>query len=197
MKKRNQIAQVAILTVAGVSSLNAVAQEVETGNMSVTVQNAFTLAQTTPLSFGTVRAKTEGTNIANLIIPSDPNDNVAGSVNANASIASIVDGNAAEWSVSDVSAFALLEITLPTTASNVTGVALPPGTPGFTADDFTAYVLSGPNANTVYASAGDLQADINGDVTFAVGATLFTAADTDQYFDGSYTGTYSITVNYQ
>lgn len=198
MKKRNQIAQVAILTVAGVSALNVMAEEVETGNVSVTVQNAFTVTQTAPLSFGTIRATASGTagETANLVVSADPNGTNTANDNLNASIGIIVEGTPAEWSVADVAPFGELTIAFPTT-SQINPVGLPTGTPGFDLVGLNAFVTAGPNSGAAYNATNNLlQADLNGDLTFNVGGTLTSEVDTDEYGDGTYQGTYTVTLEY-
>lgn len=159
----------------------------------VTVQNAFTFTKDSDLDFGTIRAKSDGTEVATLVLPADPNANSSTPAATDAEIAILVQGTPASFSVSGVSPFATLTITDPT-ATDITPDAAPSGTPGFTLDDPTYYVLTGATPNAT--ATGSMQADVNGEITFNLGATLSTAASANDYIDGTYSGTFTVELAY-
>ncbi|ADZ89351.1 DUF4402 domain-containing protein [Marinomonas mediterranea] len=192
-----RLAKALTIGVLAVSSSIAMAAETVTGNASVTVQNAFNLSETTALSFGTIRATgdTAGTETAALQISSDGTSNNPTSTDSTAAAISVITaGNAAVFTIDSAAPSSNLTITLPSSAITLTST-LNDGL--FSIDTFEATITSGPRDGTAY-SAGNLLTDSTGAVTFAVGATLTTGtgATDGAYDDGSYTGTYSITVDY-
>ncbi|TDO97386.1 DUF4402 domain-containing protein [Marinomonas balearica] len=180
-----------------VSSSIAMGAETATGNASVTVQNAFNLSETTALSFGTIRATgdTAGTQTAELQISSDGTSNNPETTDSTAAAISVIEaGEPAVFTIDSAAPSSNLTITLPSAAIELTST-LNDGL--FSIDDFEATITSGPRDGTAYAS-GNLLTDDTGGVTFAVGATLTTGtgATDAAYTDGTYTGTYEITVDY-
>jgi len=158
----------------------------------VAVQNAFTMTKDADLDFGTIRAKADGTNAATLILPADPNANSSTPAATDAEISILVPGTPASFSVSGVSPFATLTITDPSPA-DITPDAAPPGTPGFELDTYTYYLVSGgASAGTV----SDIQVDANGEATFNLGATLSTETVAGSYIDGTYSGTFTLQLDY-
>lgn len=179
--------------------LSAIAATVS-ATASVTVQNAFSLSQTTALSFGTIRAKADtsgSTNhVASLIVNPDGSASTASSTGANASITVISQGTPAVFAISNAAPNTNLTITSPGT---VTLSRTGGGGANFTVDTWAFRITSGTNANTAYSTGSpNLLTDNTGAVTFAAGATISTQATTPSadYTDGSYTGTYNMVVNY-
>lgn len=187
-----------ISLVAATCTASAIAAESVTSTATVVVQNAFVLTENQALNFGTIRAKadTSGSTTASLIIPADGSAHSVtrtGAV-AQSNIIEITAGAPATYSVSSAAPLTNLTITLPTTAialTNNNSVA------SFTMGSFGAYITSGANSGSAY-SASNLQTDANGAVNFSVGATLTTDGSTPaaDYTDGTFTGTYTITVSY-
>lgn len=187
-----------ISLVAATCTASAIAAESVTSTATVVVQNAFVLTENQALNFGTIRAKadTSGSTTASLIIPADGSAHSVtrtGTI-AQSNIIEITAGAPATYSVSSAAPLTNLTITLPTTAialTNNNSVA------SFTMGSFGAYITSGANSGSAY-SASNLQTDANGAVNFSVGATLTTDGSTPaaDYTDGTFTGTYTITVSY-
>ena len=98
-------------------------------------------------------------------------------------------------SVSGVSPFGTLTITNPTETAIAPDTA-PAGTAAFTLGTPTYYVLTGATPNS--AATTTIQVDSNGEATFNFGATLTTTgvAATSDYIDGSYSGTFTLELNY-
>jgi hypothetical protein len=184
--------------VAATCAATTIAAESVTSTATVVVQNAFVLTENQALSFGTIRAKadTAGSTTASLIIPADGSAHSVtrtGTI-AQSNIIEITAGAPATYSVSSAAPLTNLTITLPTTAialTNNNSVA------SFTIGSFGAHITSGANSGAAY-SASNLQTDANGAVNFSVGATLTTDGSTPaaDYTDGTFTGTYTITVSY-
>lgn len=208
MNNLNKITKILGATFVLVSSTNALAAETATATATVTVLNAFTFTADTTLDFGTLRATSAavasgaGDNIATLVMSANPAAPAAIGTTVNAAAITVLTaGTPANFSVSGVAPFAALTITLPIVESVMTGAALPGTSSNFTVNTFTAFITSGGNTGTAYATAGDLQATNAGAVTFSVGATLSTddagAAITQQYQDSlAYTGTFDVIVDY-
>ena len=187
-----------ISLVAATCTASAIAAESVTSTATVVVQNAFVLTENQALNFGTIRAKadTSGSTTASLIIPADGSAHsvTRTGTEAQSNIIEITAGAPATYSVSSAAPLTNLTITLPTTAialTNNNSVA------SFTMGSFGAYITSGANSGSAY-SASNLQTDANGAVNFSVGATLTTDGSTPaaDYTDGTFTGTYTITVSY-
>ncbi|TPE54519.1 DUF4402 domain-containing protein [Maribrevibacterium harenarium] len=188
-----------ISLVAATCTASAIAAESVTSTATVVVQNAFVLTENQALNFGTIRAKadTSGSTTASLIIPADGSAHSVtrtGNSISQSNIIEITAGAPATYSVSSAAPLTNLTITLPTTAialTNNNSVA------SFTMGSFGAYITSGANSGSAY-SASNLQTDANGAVNFSVGATLTTDGSTPaaDYTDGTFTGTYTITVSY-
>ncbi|MFT7356139.1 MAG: hypothetical protein ACI92T_003191 [Pseudoalteromonas distincta] len=191
-------------------SFGAVAVENVSFNGTVTVQNAFTLTNDTPLNFGTLRANADTAAATEATLTLSPNSTAA-SVIANgtgATIAELVKGEPATFTVSGVSAFAFLTFNIDDAEGNITSVSpVPTGAAFFKVSDPSIRVLTGGNANTTLdltdltIPAGQLQVDGTGAATFSLGATLTTSNNTDDtttsdYIDGDYSGTFALTLEY-
>ncbi|TKB54951.1 DUF4402 domain-containing protein [Ferrimonas aestuarii] len=181
----------------------AVAETVS-ATATVTVRNAFTLTEDSALNFGEIRATpdpTAGTtpaNVATIALNSNGSWG-APSLGGVANIQVLSGGAPATFTVSGVAPFSNLTLTLPTTPVNLTTGSAPPGASKLIVNAFEATITSGANSGTRYASAGDLQADVSGEVTFAVGATLSTDNVDNvgaSYMDTAYSGTYTVEVTY-
>ena len=198
---------------------NALAVESVTSTATVTVQNSFTFTESSAIDFGTIRAAASPTgdatngsdteakpteDVATLIVAS-ANSATTTTSGTNAIIQELLPAAAGVYTVAGVAPYSNLTITLPAlTAANpikLTPGSLPPGAAYFWMYGFEATVTSGANNNTAYSVDGDLTADLNGDASFTVGATLATSFPTSTvnqgaYQDVAYTGDYIITVDY-
>ena len=175
------------------------AAETASFQAGVTVQNAFTFTNDAPLDFGTIRASGDlsGTETATLVLAANPaTAPTTASTDATAAeIAILVAGTPASFSISGVSPFGTLTITNPTETAIAPDTA-PAGTAAFTLGTPTYYVLTGATPNS--AATTTIQVDSNGEATFNFGATLTTTgvAATSDYIDGSYSGTFTLELNY-
>ncbi|PKF61168.1 hypothetical protein CW745_11070 [Psychromonas sp. psych-6C06] len=209
------------VTVLLSATTSAVAVESVTSTATVTVQNAFTFSEGAALDFGTIRAAavaagdaTNGSDtgasggttpdVASLTLASiDAGTSIVDG--ATAAIQILTPGTAGTYTIAGVAPYSTLTITLPTATSaaaiKLTSGSVPPGSAYFWMYDFEATVTSGTKNGTAYSTAGDLTADLNGDASFSVGATLATshpatASAQAGYQDVAYTGSYTITVDY-
>ena len=171
-----------VTLVAGVI-FGATSAKAETAgtNITATVLNAFTFVETTPLAFGTFVAIIDATDTSTLVI------DVAGvhSYNnpGNARLVAVTAGSQGVFDVTAAAPTTALVLTFPAAVTLVCG-ACGAGTEDFTVNGFVDDVAGAPTT------------DGAGAVTFNVGATLNTIASANTYNDGSYTGAYTITVNY-
>ena len=165
----------------------------------VRVQNAFTLTNDAPLDFGTIRASGDlsGTEKATLVLAANPatSSTTASSDVTEAEIAILVPGTPASFPIAGVSPFGSLTISNPTETA-IAPDAAPAGTAAFTLSLPTYYVLTGGTPNSVATTT--IQVDASGEATFNLGATLTTTAvaATSDYIDGSYSGTFTLELNY-
>ena len=169
---------------------------------TVKVQNAVVLNKVDDLSFGTIRAvaQDDGAQVATLTISPNPNAVIKSSKtdNGSALISVIEEGSPATFTVSDVVPNAALTISAPG-QGRLESASKGAGEPQFSIDDWAFFITSGPNANTAYdETAPNLVASEEGEVEFAIGATLSTdnLASTVPYKDVEYTGTFQIEVAY-
>jgi hypothetical protein len=184
------IAAVAALAVVAFGSQDASAQS-QTVNYtaSVTVQNTFTVGETTALSLGTVAAvahPTAGTQ-ANIVLAGNSGATTItqGSGGSLSRLLQIVAPTPGVIAISAAPPSTLFTITQGSTIQLVD-----PAVTGETTFDFTpAAVCAGFNCTT----------DASGALTVNVGGTLATrlqtsgGAEDNGYSDGTYTGTYSVT----
>ncbi|SBS26573.1 hypothetical protein MAQ5080_00556 [Marinomonas aquimarina] len=204
----NKLLKLSSLAALVALSGNYALAETATGNASVTVSNAFTLEETTPLSFGTIRAQvgsipsSDEAAYSELSLPADGSNatvtNTASTGDGTASSINIIDpGTPGTFSVSGAAPNQVLVITPPgafdlttTTGGAVFEVSIA---------EADIRITSGANANRTYSSGtNDLITDDSGSVTFDVGGTLSTDTDGNatNYRDVTYSGTYTMTVEY-
>lgn len=187
--------------ITGISALlasHALALETLNSNATVTVNNAFTLAESSAMTFGTIRATADTTAAgatASLTLPADGSAGaVTAATPASANIVVITGGTPASFAITNAAPSTPLTLSLPAGIVNLT---TPGGTAAFTVDTFNAIVRGGPNDGDAYAAA-NLITDATGAVGFDVGATLHTDAGSpgSDYLDGTYTGSYTVQVDY-
>lgn len=197
MFMKNRISRImAISTVSLLAASGAVNAETATGNASVTVQNGFDLDETTPLSFGTIvaTANDNAGDVATLVVDSDGvTEDVADSPGTTASIVSIAAGTPGTFTVSNAAPNTVLTITLPTDFE----LTDPSST------DAKIFDVSGFEATTIASgTAFTFDTDDTGTLVFNIGATLSTETGTGSadsalaYENVTFTGTYTMTVNY-
>lgn len=167
MFKRNHIS-VALAATALLTSSVAFAEQV-TSTATVTVQNAFTLAEVAPLNFGTLRVTqpaAQGTATpAFITLPVDGSAMVAtGGTEAvaatpagadNASITAITQGTVAEYAISNAAPFTSLSVTLDATGTNEVGTTVATSLDGVNG---ATMVTAGGGATeffTIYADVTD------------------------------------------
>lgn len=204
MTKFNKIAT-GISAVLMLASAGQVAAETVTSTATATVQNAFTLAETAALDFGTFRATNDETVAAEVATLVRPANAATASSSTNgatglAVIQSLIEGAPGGYSVSGVANFSTLTLTLPTTGVvTLAAAGSPAGVAEFAVEDFTAYKTSGTPGviNLDASSVGTFQVDATGAATFAVGASLQTAPVAgESYADVPYSGDYIVLVEY-
>ena len=209
MLKRNQFKIALVAASLSLGASQAFAQESVSSTATVNVSNAFTLAEISPINFGTVRLSYthDGTNdfttSAAMTINADasPATFVAGvdSV-ASVSVASfteILPGSPAEYSITGAAPFTAVNVTsLPT--ATLTNPASPGATLALTVTTTNFEIVGGTNPGDAYVQAGpaNMITDGTGAVGFVMGGTITTLATDVTYGDGAYTGTYSVVLNY-
>lgn len=184
------IAAVAALAVVAFGSQDASAQsQTVSYTASVTVQNTFTVGETTALSLGTVAAVasvTSGTQASIVLAGNSGATTITqGSGGSGSRLLQIVAPTPGVIAISAAPPSTLFTITQGSTIQLVD-----PAVTGETTFDFTpAAVCAGFNCTT----------DASGALTVNVGGTLATRQQTsggsedNGYSDGTYTGTYSVT----
>lgn len=204
------IKMTALATSITLLSLGAVAVENANFEATVTVQNAFTLTNDAPLSFGTIRASadTSAATVATMVVSANPAIKAVTTNGTDAVITSLTPAAPATFSVSGVAAFSFLSFNLADAVGNITAVdPVQAGTAFFKMSDPSIRVLTGGNADTnldltdLSSPAGQLQVDSSGEATFSMGATLTTSSNTADsttidYNDGDYSGTFALTLEY-
>ncbi len=156
-----------------------------TASVTAIVANSFSLTETTPMHFGTmvVIADTSGTDTANIVLSTLG----AGTINNSGSAQIIdVDTSTRTQGVYDVSGAA------PSTSLTLTTSSL---------TDLSCGACSlSPPVLTLSAITDDAGAtpttDSTGAVTINMGATITTVAGGNQYEDGTYAGSFSLTLAY-
>ena len=202
MFMKNKISRIMAISAVSLLAATGVANaETVTGTTSVTVQNGFDLAETTPLSFGTVVAIANSNTAADLATLQVDSDGVTADVATPGNVASIVPivaGTPGVFTVTNAAPNTLLTITLPAngTAADLTD---PSGTDAntFTLDFFERTIVTSGTAFTA-------DTDATGTLAFNVGATLGTttpaggaASDaTVPYENVTFTGSYTVMVEY-
>ena len=195
----NKITKILGATFILVSSNSALAATAS-GTATVTVQNTFTLTQTTALSFGTIRAvaQSDGANVSTLVVLPDGTSTVTD--DGSAEITSISPATPGAFAVSGAAPFVDLQIVFPATFE-LAFASAPPTSPRFQIPNtgWSAEIIGGANDGLAYnTGTPNLTTDNTGAVAFTVGATLTTdnATTSGSYLDETYTGTYTMTVNY-
>lgn len=147
------------------------------------VQNTISLTETQAMSFGTLAAFTDPAQEASFILTPDGNiTNIT-----NAGTAELIPmGNHAAGIVRVTGAAPFYQVTITPEPGDVTLVRTPPGTiADFIATNFVS-VPTGTDGTT----------DSVGELEIKIGATLKTEMTTDVYQNGTYSGTYTLTVTY-
>jgi hypothetical protein len=171
---------------------SAMAQEtVANATVDVTLQNSFTLTETTPMEFGTIVMFCDtGANNTTTATLNTAGVFAAGAVSGNARVIDVdaAAPNPRSQAVFDVTGAAPnsgLDVTLGG-LTNLTCAACGGGNPAITLTS-----LSNSSVN------GVITTDNAGDATLNVGAVLTTLGTcVTQYADGLYQGTYDLTVSY-
>ena len=204
MFKRNHINTAILAGALTLSTATVFAQQDVDVSATVSVQNAFNFSQASALSFGTIRVTQTVSDPldvgASITIPADGStptvtaaDNTTNPT-SEGTISVITPGVPAQFTID--SAAPNTAMTISTIASTtLTNVAT---TAGFVLD-FTltddVQVVGGPNDGQAYTSF-NLVTDATGAVGFALGGTLTTEVDEDQYEDVTYSGDYTVEVDY-
>jgi hypothetical protein len=206
MFKRNYIYTALVAASAVFVSSAAVAQESVTGDATVQVSNAFTLQQDVAIDFGTLRIfNDELTATAGAVVVTIPGNTnpmtLAAAAPTEADGTIIAAGAPGEFSISAAAPFTALTITFPA-AADLTNTSAPSTTPTFSVlfAATTTYIVGGANDGSLLVpGTDDLVTDGTGAVGFRLGGVLSTdgGADTGEtYADGTYAGTFTLTVDY-
>lgn len=205
MFKRNYLYTALVATSAVIISSAAVAQELVTGDATVTVSNAFDIQQDVGINFGTLRVFNDAiTGTAGAVVVTIPGNTnpmtLAAAAPTEASGTIIAPGAPGEFSITAAAPFSPLTITFPGAAVNLVNSAAPPTTPAFEATFAagTTYIVGGANDGLLLnPGTVDLVTSGTGAVGFRLGGSLTTlGASTAVYADGAYTGSFTLSVNY-
>jgi len=203
MFKRNNLYTAVVASSALMLTATAFAESTP-GTASITVTNAFSLVETTPISFGEIQIANDtdaGTGgVVTVTIPGNANpmtlQNAATEAEANGNI--LAQGTAGRFDITGAAPFTDLTITFPA-AFELTNSAAPPSTPAFSVllAPATTFIVGGANDGVLYDAGGNLATDGTGAVGFSLGGVLTTDdTATAVYADGIYSGTYTMVVNY-
>lgn len=154
-------------------------------SVDVTVQNAFTFTEDQALNFGTFVAISDATDTSNIVIAPGGGNTVNNP--GNALIIALTAGVAGQFTIAGAAPTTALNVSLPTSVTLVCG-ACSGSQPDFVVNTFTDDSAGGPG--------GTVTTDGSGGGTLNVGATLNTQADANPYEDGTYSGAYTVSVNY-
>lgn len=216
MKNINKLSKAIATSLGTVALLGALPASAETVQLdaSVTVLNTFTLAQTTALSFGTVRAKasTDNANTANIVLPpasgaTATSGTAVGADNTDVpAMTTLTAGAQGVYAVTGAAAFTPLNMSISSNTIDLTLASAPPSAPNaFQLGTLRAVDGSGneiPLVDSGVADGNTLSTDVNGALTFTVGGTLSTqdhasrAFTNGNYTDGAYSGSLTLTVDY-
>jgi len=172
--------------------------ETTLANASVVVQNSFVVAQTTPLSFGTIVAFAENnssvtSDTASLLVNSD---GVTADTITNGTLSKIIPvvaATVATFTVSGAAPNTLLTITLPA-AFDLTDPSLT-DSKDFRVSTFTTSIVTSGSPFT-YDTDGGGNMVFNMGATLTTDATLAVAVGAVAYSNVTFTNTYTMTVNY-
>lgn len=202
--------KLAVVAVSVMSAASAVvAQETISSTATVTISNAFTLAEVTPLTFGSFRlsASSGSTDTATIEVANDGTTEVTATGNTSGTV--LTDGTLGEYTISGAAPFTNLVLANDGTnveldSSNGTSVAL--NTPSDNGTDFVmtipltkTLVVGGANDGATITTSGNVQTDTTGAVGFRIGGELAydpASATNETPADGVYTGSYTLTVSY-
>ncbi|MCP4320540.1 MAG: hypothetical protein GY787_01515 [Alteromonadales bacterium] len=199
MNNLNKITKILGVTFVLSASASTFAQTVNS-TVTVGVQNAFTVTETTPLDFGTVRATADATNAANfaLLVLSPNGTYTPGAAVGASAISSLVPGTAGEFAISGAASFTNLTVTYPVDDADVlTTAGAPPLSPNFTIVSWNGIVVGGSNDGAV--ATNNVQTDNTGAVGIKIGATLKTdktTTNTGAYIDAPYSAAYTFDISY-
>lgn len=159
-----------------------------TYSAQVTVQNAFTIGETTPLNLGTIAAISSNTAGTQALLTLNSGTGVTsvvqGSGGSLSRILAIAPATRGQISVTNAPPSTLLTVSNPGSTYNLSNPAAPAGTPNLV---FTpGYTAVGFNYTT----------SATGALSINVGGTLATAQSANAYVDGTYTGTYQVQISY-
>lgn len=195
----NKITKILGATFVLVSSNFVLAETVSDASVSVTVQNAFSLVETTALSFGSVRAiaQADGANVAFLTL--DPDGSTTTTPDGTAAITALTAATAGVFTVSGAAPFTDLTVTFPADFELISAGA-PPTSPTFDIlnADWLGDITGGADDGTQIADGATMQTDGTGDVVLTVGTKLTTDGDasTTAYLDAAYTANYTMDISY-
>ena len=179
----------AALLTASVGAANA--QTTVTGNLTIDQAAAVSFVQTTAMDLGEVYAGRRGGGggaVATYVIgPEGANDTTVNNVGGATDdfIVEVTAGDRATFTITGGLADETVQIELPTVPSTLTCGPCSGTNPTFSVGTF---IDDG--------DAGEQLLDGSGDAVFYVGATLSTVAGAAAYEEGTYTGTYDVTVTY-
>lgn len=204
MFKRNKLHTALVVTSVALMSSAAVA-ETTSGTASVQITNAFSLVETTGISFGNLQLTNDtssGTNgVVVVSIPGDANPmTLTADDPTEASGNILAQGNPAVFDVTGAAPFTTMTIDISgLSAITLTNTGAPPATPTLTMDlsgTDQAFVVGGAN-DGIALDSGSLVTDANGAVGLSLGGTLTTDdSATAVYADGTYSGSYNLTITY-
>lgn len=212
------VATSALITVPAMST----AQESVTSTATVTVSNSFTLTETAPLNFGslavfqdldldndgdttvdtpavyTVNADGSGTSVTPATY--------GGATDVRSTMTVLTAGTPATYTVSNAARFTDLFVYFDTGTNTTQSFTLTNPSADPTANSTftgtvaigTTQITSGPNSGNAVSNSGSgfLRTDNNGEAGFSVGATLSPNPAATAINDGTYTGNFTVIVQY-
>lgn len=200
MLTRNKILTALLASTTMLASTASVAAETVSATASVTVQNAFTLGESVPLSFGTITVKKATGAFAPAdagtftLSPEGGSGTVGGTAATGGAIASIVAGTPGTFDISNASAFTDLTVTIAGPADGLKNASAPKDNGYFILEGFNVRE-SGATSNQPALSTITVKTDLAGAQSFTLGATL-KIGNGEEFIDGVYSGSYTVKVAY-
>lgn len=203
MFKRNKL-NIALAVPFAVLMSSAAVAETTPGTASIQITNAFNLVETTPISFGNVQltqdTDTGTAGSVSITIAGDATPmSVTASAPTEASANILTAGAPGRFDITAAAPFTALDVTFPS-AFDLVNTAAPPSNPALevTLAATTTFILGGVNDGLVLnPGTNDLITDGTGAVGISLGGVLTSdGADDEPFADGTYSGTYNLTVNY-
>ena len=186
-------------SVAAISTANATTKSV---TASVVVDNVIAMTVAAPLDFGKISALGDASASdaqATMVRSANPATAQVTDKQTNSAIIVLTQGSPADIVITGAAADYELDVVVPTTDIFLSNPAVASGSQEFVLDSFNTHAYLEGTTNSSFGTT----TTATGALSFYVGASLTTAASNlggtaikTAYTDGTYTGTFDVSVNY-